>query len=251
MSVAKRKCARGLSCYQVRVLKLEEPPNLRVTRKSNFCEKCEDELANVNRTSGSERWEGEVTNAIEALFASRPESQWPDRASLWDLFNLEQYNGGHGKPSDRGFVLSHLQPETLLKLKDWLDNNSQEAVKKYGYNRWLHLRTVVGIGAWVKQLPRDMDLSPDTEDGLPIQITAIRTDGKKWDLNIPIRLELLRLMPRYFSEREYKRLLGIGRTSYRRMKLYMKQESFTLQKFASDVLERIVRGERRGPKQNP
>ena len=44
-SVAKRRCARGAACYQVRVLQLEEPPKLRATRQSNICEKCEEELA--------------------------------------------------------------------------------------------------------------------------------------------------------------------------------------------------------------
>jgi hypothetical protein len=136
MAVAKRKCARGPRCYQVRVLNLEEPPNLRVTRKSNICEKCEAEeaeLAGGHRTSGSERWKDEVTDAIEALFASRPASQWPDKASLRDLFELEMYNGGPGKPSDLGFVLGHLNPRTLSKLRDWLDD-SQQAVESCGSN---------------------------------------------------------------------------------------------------------------------
>jgi hypothetical protein len=44
-SVAKRRCARGAACYQVRVLQLEEPPKLRATRQSDICEKCEEELA--------------------------------------------------------------------------------------------------------------------------------------------------------------------------------------------------------------
>ncbi len=44
-SVAKRRCARGAACYQVQVLRLEEPPKLRATRQSNICEKCEEELA--------------------------------------------------------------------------------------------------------------------------------------------------------------------------------------------------------------
>src|SRR5918998_1425414 len=44
-SVAKRRCARGAACYQVRVLQLEEPPKLRATRQSDICEKCEEDLA--------------------------------------------------------------------------------------------------------------------------------------------------------------------------------------------------------------
>src|SRR5215208_7093971 len=43
--VAKRRCARGAACYQVRVLQLEEPPKLRATRQSDICQKCEEELA--------------------------------------------------------------------------------------------------------------------------------------------------------------------------------------------------------------
>ena len=85
------------------------------------------------------------------------------------------------------------------------------------------------------------------EDGLPIQLTAIRADGKKWDLNLPIRAELLRQLPRYFSERDYAKLLGVSRRAYRRLRDTIEQEGFTLKRFTPDVLDRIVRGKKRGP----
>src|SRR5215218_7758409 len=111
-SVSKRRCARGAACYQVRVLKLEEPPKLRATRPSDICEKCEEELAGGYRSSSAEWWKDEVVEAIQAL--------QPGKAVLWDLFALNPYNGGWGKCSDRGEVLMRLDAHTLAKLRDWL-----------------------------------------------------------------------------------------------------------------------------------
>jgi hypothetical protein len=250
-SVAKRHCARGAACYQVRVLKLEEPPKLRTTRRSDICEKCEEELAEGYNSSSAERWKNEVAEAIEAVYANKPASQHVGKASLWDLFSLDKENGGEGKLSDRGAVLRRLDANTLTKLGGWLGDNRDRAVERYGYYTWLDLRNHVGFAAFVDQLPHDLQPPPDTDDGLPLQVWAVRTDGKKWDLNIPIRAELLRLTRRYFSERDYGKLLRIGRHSYRNVRARMDQEGFTLNKITADSLGRIVRGRKRGPNQEP
>jgi len=242
-SVAKRRCARGAACYQVRVLKLEEIPKLRATRRSDICEKCEEELAGGYRSSNAERWKDEVIKAIQALR--------PGKAVLWDLFGLNADNGGWGKFSDRGEVLMRLDANTLIKLRDWLDEERDRAVEDYGYYTWLDLRTQVGLGAWAAQLPPDMQLLPDTKDGLPIQVAAVRTDGTKWDLNIPIRAELLRLTRRYFSEVDYAKLLGRGRRFYRNMRSRMDKAGFTLSRFTAEDLEHFVRGAKRGRKRQP
>ncbi len=119
--------------------------------------------------------------------AQDPERNPPDQASLWDLFELEPHNGGQGKYSDRGKVLSRLYAKALCKLRDWLEENEEQAVERYMYNRWLALRTHVGAAAWLKQLPPDTQIiASRQEDGLPLQGVAVRTDGKKWDLNIPV-----------------------------------------------------------------
>jgi hypothetical protein len=239
-SVAKRRCARGAACYQVRVWKLEAPPTLRATRQGDICEKCEEELAGGYRSSSAERWKDEVAEAIQAVR--------PGKAVLWDLFALNPDNGGWKKKlSDRGEVLMRLDTHTLTNLRDWLEENRDRAVEDYGYYTWLDLRTTVGLVALLAQLPPNMQLLSDTKDGLPIQVAAVRTDGKRWDLNVPIRAALLRRLPRYFSERDYAKLLGISRKAYRRLRDAIKQEGFTLEKFTPDVLDRIVRGKKRGP----
>jgi hypothetical protein len=43
------------------------------------------------------------------------------------------------------------------------------------------------------------------------------------------------------------RLLGISRKAYWRLRDAIKQEGFTLDKLTLDVLDRIVRGKKRGP----
>ena len=97
-----------------------------------------------------------------------------------------------------------------------------------------------------------MQLLPEKKDGLPFQFGAVRTDGEKWDLNLPIRLELLRRFPRKFSERDYVKLLGMrSHKRYRRLRDAMEEEGFTLDKTIPDLLERIVRGKPRGPKRKP
>jgi hypothetical protein len=246
-SVPKRRCARGVACYQVRVLKLEEPPKLRATRRSDICEKCEEELAGGHKSSSTEQWKDKVVEAIEAVYAKKSALAHPEKASLWDLFALDTQNGGWAKLSDFGEVFACLDAPTLAKLRDWLDENRDRAVERYGYYTWLNVRTRVGVEAWLAQLPPDMQLLPDAKDGLPVQIASVSTDGEKWDLNIPIRIELLRRLPRYFSERDYAKLLGMSRRAYRRMRDVIEQEGFTLDKFTPDVLDRIVRGKKRAP----
>jgi hypothetical protein len=168
------------------------------------------------------------------------------KGSLKDLLELDWVNN-KGQNSDLGEVLEPLDSKTLYMVSDWLDTDREQLTHDYGHNRWLHLRTQVRLNAWLKQLPPGMSLSPDSHDGLPIQVAAIRTDGKKWNLNIPVRAELLRMVRRYFSERDYAELLGISRRAYRRLRDAIKEEGFTLDRFSPDVLDRIVRGKKRGP----
>jgi len=238
-SVPKRRCARGVACYQVRVLKLEEPPKLRATRQSDICEKCEEELAGGYRSSSAERWKDEVIEAIQAVR--------PGKAVLWDLFALNPDNGEWGEFSDRGKVLMQLDTHTLTKLRNWLEEEGRDwAVKDY--YTWRRLRSEVGLHALLAPLPPKMQLLPDTKDGLPLQIGAVRTDGKKWDLNVPMRAEFLRRFPRYFSERDVAKLLDMAPSSYRRLRKRMDEENFTLDRFTTDILDRIVRGKKRGRK---
>lgn len=249
-SVSKRYCARGERCTQYRFL--GEPAKIRSSSKSDLCDRCLQEYADTaSANSNTTAWMLEVDEAIKAVSAERPHLRAVGRGSLWDLFALNSHNGGRGKHSDRGEVFARLGPHTLAKLRDWLEENRDRAVEDYGYYTWLELRTTIGLEALLGQLPPDMQLFPDADDGLPLQVVAVRTDGKRWDLNIPIRAELLRLVRRYFSEEDYAKLLGIGRGFYRNMRARMDQEGFTLRKFTAEGLERFVRGEKRGRKGRP
>jgi hypothetical protein len=237
-SVPKPRCARGQNCYHVLRLRSELPST--VSRDGDLCEKCQRHYAEDTQTLRSVGWRDKVIEAIQALR--------PGNALLCDLFTLNPDNGGWGEYSDRGEVLMRLDAHTLTKLRDWLEENRDRAVELHGYHAWLRLRTEVGLLALLAPLPPKMQLSPDKKDGLPLEIGAVRTNGKTWDLNIPIRAELLRRAPRYFSERDYGKLLGMSRRAYRRLRDAINEESFTLDKFTPDVLDRIVRGEKRGPK---
>jgi hypothetical protein len=211
-----------------------------VTSEDDLCEKCQKHYAEGTLTPKRGGWRDRVIEAIQTVR--------PGKAVLWDLFALYPHNGGQGKRSDRGEVLARLDAHALTGLRNWLEENKDRASDHYGYYMWLRLRTEVGLHALLAPLPPKMRLLPDTKDGLPLQIGAVRTDGKKWDLNVPIRAELLRRSPRYFSERDYAKLLGMSRKAYRRLRDAIKHEDFTLDKFTPEVLDRIVRGMKRGPK---
>lgn len=199
-SVSKRYCARGDECTQY--ARLNEPATVRRSSKSSWCDRCLKEHAG-GLPSPDARWKAV---ALEAIFPD----EW-ERRSLWDLFALSPYH-------ERGRALSRLDAKTLGKLRVWLDENKVLAVERCHYGRWVGLRAEAGVGAWLKQLPSGTQLRPSTEDGLPIQAVGVRTDGKKWDLNLPIRAELLRRYRRYFSERDMAKLLGMAKTSFRRLR---------------------------------
>jgi hypothetical protein len=240
--VSKRYCARGVRCVRSDP-QTGEPEKLSQYNKSDICERCQQEHAAGYRSSSGDRWMDDVTEVLGA-FVDETSAARPNKASLWDLFKLDPYNGGWKKYSDRGTVLGRLDAKTLGKLRDWLDKNKDRAVDDYGHGRWASLRADVGFGAWLKQLPPDMYLGPDTEDTLPIQAVAMRTDGKKWDLNTPIRAELLRRLPRYFSERDMAGLLEMPRTTYTGLRDRMKKRGFTLEKFTVADLWAVVHGGR-------
>jgi hypothetical protein len=248
-SVAKPRCARGERCTQYRFL--DEPAKLRSSSRSNLCDRCLQESASSTSAYRHTGWEFKVDKAIKAASLERPHLRVVGRGSLRDLLELNWRNGEKGRFSDLGVVLERLDSKTLYKVSDQLDTDREELTRDYGHNRWLHLRTHVRLNAWLKQLPVGMSLSPDMQDGLPIQVVAIRTDGKKWDFNIPIRAELLRLVRRYYSQEDYAKLLGIRRGFYRKMRARMDQGGFTLRKFTTEELERFVRGAKRGRKSRP
>jgi hypothetical protein len=80
---------------------------------------------------------------------------------------------------------------------------------------------------------------------MPIRGVAIRTDGKKWDLDRPVRAEILRqagLSGRRIAEDH----LDMPESSYREEKKRSEEREFSLRKFTPYDLDFIVRGEKRG-----
>ncbi len=104
--------------------------------EGDLCEKCQKQHVGVIQAPKKRGWIDEVIEALEALYETRPTPQRPVRASLWDLFNLNPFLVGQDKSSDRGEVLKRLSTNTLAKLRDWLEVNGQEAVNRYGPQRY-------------------------------------------------------------------------------------------------------------------
>jgi len=164
------------------------------------------------------------------------------------LFALDRRNGGPGKRHELGEVISRLDAGKLTKLRDWLDENREQAIERYGDDAWLAVRVNVGLSALLKSLPPKTQLLPEAKDSLPLQISAFRANGKVWDLNVPIRAALLKRSRRFPRERIRAALLGMKRSSYQRMEGRMEQLGFSLDKISADDLLHIVRGEKRGPR---
>ena len=96
----------------------------------------------------------------------------------------------------------------------------------------------------MEQLPQDVrhaDLfAGKPKDGLPMQGVAIRTDGKSWDLDAPIRAKFLEQQGK--RKRQTAELLGIPWSTYKDMRKRMDKHSFSLEHFTPHDLEAIARG---------
>ncbi len=249
-SVSKRYCARGPRCTQHEFL--NEPAALRKSSNDCFCEPCRRKHAGGFAHSKRDRWMSEVAKTIEAVLAGGAKGP-KFEATLWDLFDLDLHNGEIGKVSDRGEVLDRLAPKTLVKIRCWLEDNSERAIKDHGLPKWIGLRADVWANGLLKQLPLDTQLLPNKQRaGLPLQGVAVRLDGKKWDLMLPVHAALLERQRRFFSERNKAKILGITRRQLRGLLERMDRYGYALgAKMNSDVLEKIMRGEDRGPKPRP
>ena len=192
----------------------------------------------------------EVAKTIEAVLAGGAKGP-KFEATLWDLFDLDKDNGGIGKKSDRGEVLDCLSPTLLGKIRYWLEDNSEKAIVRYGRSKWIGLRADVSTIGFLKQLPPDKQLLTNKQ-GEAMQGVAVRTDGKTWDLMLPIPAALLERQRRYYSERDKAKILGITRRRLRGLLERMDRYGYTLgAKTNGNVLEKIVRGENRGRKPRP
>lgn len=81
------------------------------------------------------------------------------------------------------------------------------------------------------------------KDGLtPLQGVAIRADGKTWDLDLPIRAEVLDLDKQGKRKRQTARQLGMKWSTYRDLRQRMEKQDFSLDRFTTEELDAIARG---------
>lgn len=247
-SLSKPRCARGRSCYHVLRLHSEEPPT--VGREGELCGKCQDEHTGGYASQGAGQWIDEVVRTIEAVLAERTGTEPTGGTSLWDLFELDPHNGGVGKRPDRGECLSRLNAKTLTNLRDWLEANEEEAVRKgYNHNRFK------GLWAQVSLLPRLEHLLPgkslfsgELDPTLPLEAVAYTRSGRAIDLTTIIKLARLRRKPGFMSERDLAKEVGIPRSTVRHIIERMEEIGFSLDKYTSEELEYVAAGTKRGPK---
>ncbi len=181
-------------------------------------------------------------------------SEDPDQGDRTDtrlrtLFELKTSPGDFGKPNSRGTFLGSLGADALIGLRNFLEQNKERAIAVYGYGPWVGLRADVGILALLERLPpnalRTDPFADKPKDGLtPLQGVAVRVDGKKWDLDLPIRAELLR--GEGLSGRATAKRLGMAETSLRDIQTRAKDLGFSLSKFTPHDLDAVARGEKRG-----
>jgi hypothetical protein len=239
--VSKRYCTRGSLCTQYPIL--GGPAKLRSSSESDLCDRCLQEHARSVRTSRGAEWQDEVLDAIEAVWAEKDATKSTNKASLWDLFDLDRYNGGEGKRHDRGECLSRLNCSTLTKLRGWLETNEEEAVERHGRNAFVGLRADVGLHAWLCTWPSDKPLLPDKQDATPpFDAVGYKRSSRAVDVTIPIRLALLRDERGYKSERDLSKELGVPRTTLRDIMKRMDEIGFSLEKFTTEDLNYITRG---------
>ena len=158
---------------------------------------------------------------------------------MWHLLELHT--------DDVGPALAHLCAPELRQIRAWLDDVKDRALAEYPPVRWGYLRFYTGFAAMVDELPpeeRRKDVGSGVSRLGPLQGVAILADGKRWDLVLPVRADLLRR--RGLSERAVARALNMPRTTYQDMRRRMEDAGFTSERFTPDRAAAVVRGRRRG-----
>lgn len=244
--IPKPRCARGQDCYHVRVFHhIDRPP--KVGREGDLCQRCAQEHKGAVRTSNNPKWMDEVLDAIRAVRVRGFNGGKAETVSIWDLFELDD-TPRHGRSSDFGEALG-LSAKTLGKLRDWLDDNTEEAVQRFGEPRCVNVYGTVRTMAWLKALPPDESLFPkERKTNLPLEVVAYTRRGRRVDETTAIKLAQLRQAPRFYSERDLEKLLDTPRTTLRHMMERMDEIGFSLDRFTADELAYVAMGAPRGRK---
>jgi hypothetical protein len=191
----------------------------------------------------------EVLEAIQAVHVHNFGDSVVGTASIWDLFELDD-TPRYGRPSDLGQALD-LSAKTLAKLRDWLDDYTEEALQRYKEPRCTNLYGKVRALAWLSALLPDEPPFPEGRDaGLPLEAVAYTRRGRSVDETIALRLALLRQALRRFSERDLEKELKVPRSTLRRMMERMDEIGFSLENFTADELSYVALGAPRGRKRD-
>jgi hypothetical protein len=245
--MARPRCTRGSYCIHVRYLGSERPSP--VSREGDLCERCARENQGAVRSSNNPRWMDEVLEAIQAVRMHNVGDSEVGTASIWDLFELDD-TPRYGGPSDLGQALD-LSAKTLTKLRDWLDDHTEEALQRYGEPRRTNLYGTVRMLARLGALPPGGPPFPEEHDTvLPLEVVAYTRSGRSVDETITLRLALLRQEPRFFSERDLEKALGVPRSTTRHMIERMDEIGFSLKNFTADELSYVALGAPRGRKRD-
>jgi len=193
---------------------------------------------------------GEVLEAVQEVRGRGPERAKTEVVSLWDLFELDD-TPRYGRPSDFGEALD-LSAKTLSKLIDWLDDNTGEALQRFGEPRCVNVWGTVRTLAWLSALPTDEPLFPkERNTDLPMDVVAYTRRGRRVDETVVIKLARLRRAPRRYSGRDLEKLLDMPRTTLGHMMERMDEIGFSLDKFTAEELAYVAMGGPRGRKRNP
>jgi hypothetical protein len=245
-STARPRCTRGSYCYHVRYLHSEQPPT--VSREGDLCERCARENQGAVRSSNNPRWMDEVLEAIQEVRVHKVGDSEVGTASIWDLFELDD-TPRYGRPSDLGQALD-LSAKTLAKLRDWLDDHTEEALQHYEEPRCTNLYGTVRTLAGLRPLPGDPPFPEEGDTSLPLEVVAYTRSGRSVDETIALRLASLRQEPRFFSERDLEKKLGVPRSTIRHMIKRMDEIGFSLKSFTADELSYVALGAPRGRKRD-
>lgn len=236
-----------MRCYQVCKLGLKEPPPLPRHNKDNICSRCKQQHAGAVHASNDFKWARETLNAIHDGFVQSGRAKPSFEPSLWDLFEDPREFGPSG-PEELQAAVCKMSAPSLPRLREWIGRNREEIVAAYGERAFGEAAAFIGTVASLRSLPPDMLFLDLKAAKSPIKGAAMRADSTKWDLMLPFKISSLIRHPRFYSERDVAKLLGISRSNLNRIVDRAIDVGFPLdkplKKVPHDTLEFILWGER-------
>lgn len=146
-------------------------------------------------------------------------------------------------------MICELNGDVARKLARWANDHRGAIEERYGVPAFVEAVSVIGLTGFLKSLPPDTPLFSPGENGAPMTATAIRADGERWDLKLPIKANRLFRASRYYSERDVAERLGISRAHLKRMQERAQETGYPLdaqwkQSIAAETMGYIAYGDR-------